>query len=105
MGDCQPAIERRRRPAVGLPDQDHRTTRPICKLGQELEGPIGRTVIDNDQLDRRMGLREYGTDRFAQEGRMVVRRNYNGNERSLRRRSARRGKLPDLERRIARVFR
>ena len=52
-----------------------------------------------------MGLREYGTDRFAQEGRMVVRRNYNGNERSLRRRSARRGKLPDLERRIARVFR
>ena len=105
VGDGQPTIERRRRPAVGLPDQDHRTRRPICKLGQELEGPIGRTVIDDDQFNRRVGLREYGTDRFAQEGRMVVRRNYNGNERSLRRRGACRGKLPDLEGGVARVFR
>jgi hypothetical protein len=79
------SVPRAGAPAVVLVE----VAQPVSVRGQSFLGVVGRAVVDDEQLDVRIRLREDALHRFADVGRAVVRRDRGRDARHRQRRVAR----------------
>jgi hypothetical protein len=79
LRDVEPAVQRRRQ--TGLLGIAHHVQAGIADLGEQLRRRIGRSVVDDDQLEVGQRLSEHALHRLADEAGVVVDGHEHGDER------------------------